>query len=144
MVRPITGAESYFCETGKSMKVPELTISQNGCWRKHRYYTTNPQLVESTDTIALPPSGGLEKATQGSGGEVGSGRKRASVSKRAGTDQRLEMNADLGRKLPGESEKQETRHLPREVSGRRFMSGLGDSPAYRARRDWEDPSPPGP
>jgi len=34
MVWPITGAESYVCETGKSMKAVELAASQKGCWRK--------------------------------------------------------------------------------------------------------------
>ena len=34
MVWPITGAKSYVCETGKSIKAVELAVSQKGCWRK--------------------------------------------------------------------------------------------------------------
>jgi hypothetical protein len=31
MVWPITGAKSYVCETGKSMKAVELALSQKDC-----------------------------------------------------------------------------------------------------------------
>jgi hypothetical protein len=34
MVWPITGAKSYVCETGKSIKAVELAVFQKGCWRK--------------------------------------------------------------------------------------------------------------
>jgi hypothetical protein len=34
MVWPITGAESYVCETGKSMKAVELAVAQKDGWRK--------------------------------------------------------------------------------------------------------------
>jgi hypothetical protein len=32
-VLSITGAESYVCETGKSMKAVVLAATQKGCWR---------------------------------------------------------------------------------------------------------------
>jgi hypothetical protein len=31
---PIPGAESYVCQTGKSMKAVELAVAQKDCWRK--------------------------------------------------------------------------------------------------------------
>jgi hypothetical protein len=34
MVWPITGAKSYVCETGKSMKAVEMAVAQEGSWRK--------------------------------------------------------------------------------------------------------------
>jgi hypothetical protein len=39
MVWPITGAKSYVCETGKSIKAVELAVSQKGCWRKIAIFT---------------------------------------------------------------------------------------------------------
>ena len=35
MVWPITGAESYVRETGKSMKAVELAATQEDCWRNN-------------------------------------------------------------------------------------------------------------
>jgi hypothetical protein len=33
MVWPITGANSYVCKTGKSMKAEELAVPRGGSWR---------------------------------------------------------------------------------------------------------------
>jgi hypothetical protein len=44
MVWPITGANSYVCKTGKSMKAEELAVPRGGSWRNIPFTLIDPVL----------------------------------------------------------------------------------------------------
>jgi hypothetical protein len=54
MVWPITGAESYVWETGKSMKAVAMAVGQEDCWRNIASSAAIFSLSEESRGISPP------------------------------------------------------------------------------------------